>query len=250
MLNCTRPSLEFRSLSWWQLRVKEHDHLRPFLDVCVLTVLHTPPNTDWTHCFFSVSFVTLSTFLSLLDLILCSTCLSAPTTITSLHLPHTVPPHLAGPSFPSPLHVSSSLLPPFLFLLWSASISSSLQRGKAVSPSPLQWPIKSFWAPISLLIGWAGLSRYWEEGLALLGSCLSAYLSVCVYDLLCLCSRADLKFVTNMKYSHTWDQFFPTLGLHSICFPAVIRQHLLFLTINIYVMGIICRGRGGCLASL
>lgn len=105
--------------------------------------------------------------------------------------------HPASPSFPwrlssytSPLLFTFSLLhhrlllplvpPPFSFLLRSASVSSSLQRGKAVSPSPRQWPIESCWAPISLLIGWAGLSRYWEEGLALLASCLSAYLSICL----------------------------------------------------------------------
>lgn len=45
------------------------------------------------------------------------------------------------------------------------TVSSSLQRGKAASPSRLQLPIESCWAPISLLIGWAGLSRYWKEEL-------------------------------------------------------------------------------------
>lgn len=72
-------------------------------------------------------------------------------------------------------------------------VSSSLPRGKAVNPSLLHWPIESCWAPILLLIGWAGLSRYWEDGLALLAFWLSAYLSVCLHDHLCLCSRADLK---------------------------------------------------------
>lgn len=94
-------------------------------------------------------------------------------------------------------HSSSSPPQPsrFLPLCFSCDrlpVSSSLQRAKAVSPSPRQWPIESCWAPISLLIGWAGLSRYWEEGLALLAPLLSAYPSVCLHDRLCLCSRADL----------------------------------------------------------
>lgn len=77
-------------------------------------------------------------------------------------------------------------------------VSSSLPRGKAVNPSLLHWPIESCWAPILLLIGWAGLSRYWEDDLALLAFWFSAYLSVCLHDLLCLCSRADLKSVSFM----------------------------------------------------
>lgn len=44
-------------------------------------------------------------------------------------------------------------------LICPAAVSSSLQRGK--SPSPPQWPIESWSAPISLLIGWAARCRYW-----------------------------------------------------------------------------------------
>lgn len=90
-------------------------------------------------------------------------------------------------------HNRPFFLPSSCFSCDRFPVSSSLPRGKAVNPSLLHWPIESCWAPILLLIGWAGLSRYWEEGLALLAFWLSAYLSVCLHDLLCLCSRADLK---------------------------------------------------------
>lgn len=105
---------------------------------------------------------------------LCST-LSLPLFMVTLFF------HLTCSSFPSPpppplLHLS----PPFCFSCNRLPVSSSLQRGKAASPSRLQWPIESCWAPISLLIGWEGLSRYWEDGLALLASCLSAYLYICL----------------------------------------------------------------------
>lgn len=105
-------------------------------------------------------------------------------------------------------------------------VSSSLLRGKAVNPSLLHWPIESCWAPILLLIGWAGLSRYWEEGLALLAFWLSAYLSVCLHDLLCLCSRADLKSVSSgpPKYK-TWD--FPTKNCKLK--PGVVIAYVLML---------------------
>lgn len=98
---------------------------------------------------------------------------------------------------PAPCNHNRLLFLPSCFSCDRFPVSSSLPRGKAVNPSLLHWPIESCWAPILLLIGWAGLSRYWEEGLALLAFWLSAYLSVCLHDLLCLCSRADLKSVSS-----------------------------------------------------
>lgn len=155
--------------------------------------------------FLLLSFFTLSSFLSLpaalllTPPLLTSICSSSYFSLALLlSFSHSLPPSSpfrGNPSLPSYLSLFPSPLPTPPTSCFSCDrlpISSSLQRGKAVSPSPLQWPIESCWAPISLLIGWAGLSRYWEEGLALLASCLSAYLSVCLHDLLCLCSRADL----------------------------------------------------------
>lgn len=174
--------------------------------LCTLMLLHTWVLTFMLHLH---QILTVS-FLFPFPLFLHSH-LSSPDPL--LHLPFCSH-HLL---FPSPKHCSTSPLrpsfpitnSPFLFSASTLPVSpvigsSSLQRGKAASPSPLQWPIESFWAPISLLIGWAGLSRYWEEGLA-----LSVCLPVCLHDFLCLCRRADLKSVTKLKYPHTWDQFLP-----------------------------------------
>lgn len=136
----------------------------------------------WTHyCIFSLS---SSHFHSLLTLHCSlhhsfSTCLSSHVSysfafvvIFLLHLTCRLP------LSPFPLPASS----PFGFFWDRLPVSSSLQRGRAVSPSRLQWPIESCWAPTSLLIGWAGLSRYWEEELALLATnmslCLPAWPSL------------------------------------------------------------------------
>lgn len=109
--------------------------------------------------------------------------------------------HLHHCLFPFPFPLLLPPAPPSRYSCDRLPVSSSLQRGKAVSRSPLQWPIESCWAPTSLLIGWAGPSRYWEEGLALLASCLSAYLFVCLHGPFRLCSRADLKSVSSITPS-------------------------------------------------
>lgn len=106
--------------------------------------------------------------------------------------------HLPSPTLYLPCNHNRVLFLPSCFSCDRFPVSSSLLRGKAVNPSLLHWPIESYWAPILLLIGWAGLSRYWEEELALLAFWFSAYLSVCLHDLLCLCSRADLNSVSFM----------------------------------------------------
>lgn len=100
-------------------------------------------------------------------------------------------------------HHHPLLLLPSRFSCDRFPVSFSLQRGKAVSPSPLQWPIESCWAPISLLIGWAGLSRYWEEGLALLASCLSA----CMTFFVSAAGLTSNLLPHNHNNCNTWDYF-------------------------------------------
>lgn len=138
----------------------------------------------WTHDFFS--FFTLSSFFALwTTLLFTPLLLSAVCSSSRLFLPLLF--SISSYWYHSFLssHHSSSLFPSFtsplpVFSCGRFPVSSSLQKGKAASPSRLQWPIESCWAPISLLIGWAGLSRYWEEELALLASCLSPCLPVCL----------------------------------------------------------------------
>lgn len=178
-LNCGLAVSRHGRWSWRILFVWGSPLMCTFL--CTLMLLHTWVLTFMLHLH---QILTVS-FLFPFPLFLHSH-LSSPDPL--LHLPFCSR-HLL---FPSPKHCSTSPLrpsfsitnSPFLFSTSTLPVSpvigsSSLQRGKAASPSPLQWPIESFWAPISLLIGWAGLSRYWEEGLAL-SVCLPVYLSVCM----------------------------------------------------------------------
>lgn len=155
-----------------------------------------------THFFlFHFLFILFSLFLFLSCLFSPLTCCSPPSYSTLFHtttLPfswqHSSVFHLPPQqTLYLPCNHNRPFFLPSCFSCDRFPVSSSLPRGKAVNPSLLHWPIENCWAPILLLIGWAGLSRYWEDGLALLAFWLSAYLSVCLHDLLCLCSRADLK---------------------------------------------------------
>lgn len=160
-----------------------------------------------THYFFSFSFFNLHPYsplpchFSVTGLLFLSHSDVVPTSFCPVPSQLSFSSHLSFPLLCHPLPL------PSCFSCNRPPVSSSLQMGKAVSPSQLQWPIESCWAPISLLIGWAGLSRYWEEGLALLASWLSACLPVCLPAWPPrLCSRADLRSVKSCQSQLSWWQ--------------------------------------------